>query len=469
MRAPPTTRRTRLWLIWLFVAFGVLNVFSPSPDAWWRADNSATPGRRVTGLEWLLGTLRNDGDIDRYFAYAGATLGRPYAADLVHSPDRVGHEGEPDLNSIATPARPLVPWRDFFVEYPPGMMIPALAPALITSDGNTYFWLFNLEMELALTLAVWLAVRTTDRLSPGAGSDALVQAILLTLALGVVAVRRYDPCVALAIAASFHELVRRRPALSGAALGVAITLKGVPILLAPIFVMYEYACGDGRAVARGAAGCALILGLSGLVYAAIAGPHLWDAFAYHGARPLQIQTVYSGLLILARGFDPAFVSWRFSYGSYNVVSPAEPAVRVLSTALLIVGVLASWLYAYRRIAAARDEADRLLAVVLASLVCLVAFITLGKVFSPQYCVWLVPLAALAAPFSSRASRRFLLLGFLLVQVEYPFLYRILYAILDPATSVLILLRTLCLWLFAASLKAPPFRAGTGFAGEREAA
>ena len=433
--------RPRLWLIWLVAVFGVLNA-----------------------------SVRDDEDIQRYFAYAEATLGRPYATDLVRPPDQAGVEGAPDPTRMSTPAKPLIPWRDFFVEYPPGMMIAALAPALVTSDKGAYFWLFNLEMELALTLAVLLAVRTADRLNPVAGSGALVHAILLTLALGVVAVRHYDPCVALAIAAAVHELARGKPALSGAALGLGIALKGVPILLAPIFAIYAYVRGDGRGLARGATGCALIVAISGLVYAAIAGPHMWDAFAYHSARPLEIQTIYSGLLILARSFDPSFLAPKFSYGSYNIVSPAEPALRALSSLLLIVGVSASWLYAYRRLSAARDEADRLLAVVLANLACLIAFITLGKVFSPQYCVWLIPLAALASPFFSSSSRALLLFGFLLVQIEYPLLFHFLYARLNLATSVTILLRTLCLWLFlAATLNADVVQGVGELAREREVA
>jgi hypothetical protein len=470
MHASPAVLRRTLWLIWLVVAFGALNVFGPSRDSWWLASNSTTASSRVRVFETLMLMLRDDNDIDRYFAYAQATLGRPYAADLARPPDLLGVEGEPDLSRIASPRRPLVPWRGFFVEYPPGMMIPVLAPALVTSDGGAYFRLFNLEMEIALTLAVWLAVRTADRLKLGAGTDALAYAILLTLALGVVAVRRYDPCVALAIAFAVHELARGKAASSGVALGAAIALKGVPILLAPIFAMYALSRGDSRGLGRGAAGCVLTVGLSGLVFAAIAGPHMGDLFAYHGARPLEIQTVYSGLLILARSFDPALLSVKFSFGSYNGVSPAEPALRTLSTALLIVGVVASWFAAYRRLSAARDEADRLLAAVEASLACLVAFITLGKVFSPQYCVWLVPLAAIAARSTSGASRGFLLLGFLLAQTEYPFLFRFIYAILNPWTSVLIFLRTLCLWLFVTTmLKTSSFRAKAPSSEKRQAA
>ncbi len=454
MNGPPAPLR-RLWLIWLLVAFGALNVFGPSLETWRRPDDSAqvdwrTLRQRQSAVERLMDTLRDDGDVDRYFAYAEATLGRPYGADFVRRPGALGDDRPPNPSHIATPPRPLVPWRDFIVEYPPGMMVAALAPALVTRDEGVYVRLFAIEMETALTLAVWLAVRTARRLRLDAGPEVLAQAILLTLALGVVAVRRYDPLVALAVAAAVHALASRRPALSGAALGLAVALKGVPILLAPVFAVHAAARGDWKALASGATGGAITLGLTAAAYVAIAGLHALDAFAYQGQRPLQIQTVYSGLLIFARAFDPALLSTTYGYGSLNAASPAEPALRAVSTALLVAGVLGSWLYAWRRVAAAGDESERILAVVRASLFCLVAYITLGKVFSPQYCVWLIPFAALAAPFSTVAAGHRLRVAFLLVQTEYPFLYGFLYSTLAPAAGALILMRTVWLWRYAAA-------------------
>jgi hypothetical protein len=183
----------------------------------------------------------------------------------------------------------------------------------------------------------------------------------------------------------------------------------------------------------------------------MAGLLALDAFAYHGARPIQIETIYSGVLILARGLDPAILSEAFAYGSLNAVSPAEPALRAVSSALMITAIVASWIFAFVRIRAAKDEAGRLVVVLEASLVCLIAVITLGKVFSPQYCVWLIPLAAAAAPFASAKSRRLLPLAFLLVQAEYPFLYGLLYSTLAPATGALIALRTVWLWRYAGAV------------------
>jgi hypothetical protein len=243
MGAHPIPRRARLWLVWLLVAFGALNVFGPPLEAW-RRPGDAEPidwkalKERQTPIERVMTTLRDDGDVERYFAYAAATLGRPYAADFVRPAGAAQPERPPDPSRIATPGRPLVPWRDFAVEYRPAMMVAALLPAFFTNDEETYVRLFALEMEAALTLAVWLAVRTADRMRPGAGDAALAHATLITLALGVIVVRRYDPTVALTVAAAVHALGARRPAVSGAAFGLSIALKGVPILLAPIFAIY---------------------------------------------------------------------------------------------------------------------------------------------------------------------------------------------------------------------------------------
>jgi hypothetical protein len=182
MNLPPARLRAKLWLIWLLVAFGALNLCGSSLDAWRsRGDPAAVDDRtlrhRQTGAELMMTVLRDDNDIERYFAYAEATLGRPYAADFILPLGRAGFEGEPNPRRMTTPARPLVPWRDFVVEYPPGMMITALAPALVTSDADTYYRLFTLEAEAALTLAVWLAVKTSGRLRPDAGSQGLAQAL----------------------------------------------------------------------------------------------------------------------------------------------------------------------------------------------------------------------------------------------------------------------------------------------------
>ncbi len=180
MRLISMPRPAQLWVVWLVVVFGAMNVFGMPLESWRLPRDGETidwetAQARQTPIERLLTTLRCGQDVARYFAYAEATLGRPYRAFFVQPPGGTASGSAHDWSRTVVPQRPLVPWRDFAVEYPPGVMIALLPPALVTDDEETYVRLFALEMEAALTLAVWFCMRTADRLRPGAGDAALAR------------------------------------------------------------------------------------------------------------------------------------------------------------------------------------------------------------------------------------------------------------------------------------------------------
>ena len=317
--------RPGLWLCWLVLAFGLMNVYGPRPDA------ISLPGsllaQPASALETILNLQRDGRDIERYFAYANALLGRPCAAKYVQLTDEAKDGATSVAGDTLMPSRPLRPWRDFSVEYPPGMLIPITLPGLFTANFDTYFLLFSLEMEAVLTLAVALAARTAEALTPGGGRRALGLSIVLTAALGCVAVRRYDACVALAIAAVVYGMATRRPIVACVALAIGVALKGVPLLMAPALLFWFAARRDWRALAVGAASAVLCLGAVAVAYAAIAGPHALDLFRYHGDRPLQLETPYAGVLLILAPRFPDLFSVAYSYGSDNLASTVEPWLR----------------------------------------------------------------------------------------------------------------------------------------------
>ena len=81
-----------------------------------------------------------DDDVHRYFAYCNAALGRPFNSFYVRSYETwqddftTGKVGSLIDFPTVVPSRPLVPYRDFLVEYPPGFFIAALPPALLTTN-----------------------------------------------------------------------------------------------------------------------------------------------------------------------------------------------------------------------------------------------------------------------------------------------------------------------------------------------
>ena len=84
---------------------------------------------------------------------------------------------------------------------------------------------------------------------------------------------------------------------------------------------------------------------------------------------------------------------------------------------------------------------------------------LGKVFSPQYLTWLLPLGALSASMGSERSRGLLIAGIGAAQAEYPFLYQTAGAWVDPTLGLVALVRAGLLMAAGVSLIADayPFR------------
>ena len=63
-------------------------------------------------------------------------------------------------------------------------------------------------------------------------------AAFLALTLGTVAVRRFDAIVSLSLCVFLDGCLRRRPVLSGLALGVGVVTKLVPLLVVPVALVY---------------------------------------------------------------------------------------------------------------------------------------------------------------------------------------------------------------------------------------
>lgn len=450
-----TLRRRLLWIGWLALAFGVLNIHGPPIESFRTASDPPlvsidTLSGRTSFLERILIDLRDDYNARFYYSIAQAALGRPYQPRYVQPYDSAGHA---DLSAAAgvddsktvVPPRPLRPWRDFLLEYPPGMLAVILAPSLITAVRSTYFTIFSLEMELLLTLAVYLSVRTADLLMAD-GTRVLTQAILLTAALGVVSVRRYDPSVALAISGAFYALAAGRSGLSGGVLALGVALKGVPLLLAPVIAIWFVARRDWSGLRAAFAGFAICMGLATAGYMAIAWPRVLDPFLYHADRPIQMESIYGAFLMALRVFSPHLLAIEGSYGSYNVVSAYEPVLRNLANVAVLAGLAAAYAWAYRRIGAARDDRERFISMIFASCACLAAFITLGKVSNTQYLVWLIPIGALAGALSAGDGRWRLVIACALAQAVYPFLYTAIIAgSLTPIGGLIILARDFSVW------------------------
>ncbi len=111
--------------------------------------------------------------------------------------------------------------------------------------------------------------------------------------------------------------------------------------------------------------------------------------AYFFQRPVQVEATGSTLLWLGQGLGfPLSIS--NSFGSLNMISGLNGIVSLSGTICLVAGYLAVMWMQWR---GKLDITQVLIALLL-------IFITTGKVFSPQYLMWLMPLLAYAGAFDA---------------------------------------------------------------------
>jgi Glycosyltransferase family 87 len=277
-----------------------------------------------------------------------------------------------------------IPYRDFFIEYPPGSLPAFVPPALFSADKAGYISLFSAEMALVLAatlLLTALAARTLRGLRAWI-SPALVFAAG-ALALYPVAVTRYDALVALtlALAALCAALGGRYVGLAYASLGFGAAAKLVPALATlPL-------------VRKGAArGYSIFFAVLALFFApfALLGGGLLESFAYQAERGLQVESLAASVLIeLGWVNDVAF-----EYGAFEVRGRGVGLVTslILPITLVLLTVTGVVMYReYRRSGTLGGEAFPRYAAAL-----ILAFMLGSKVLSPQYLIWLLPLVPLGA-------------------------------------------------------------------------
>lgn len=405
-----TFTRMALWLLWCLVVFGALNIRG-APAGYVDGKIAADPAPVYSPIvEHLLWVLRDDGDIRRYFAYGEAMLGRPYDSDFVDAA-KPADPAAATKGVIVTPDRPLIPWRDFSVEYPPGMLIVALLPALLTSDFPTYLIAFSVLMGILLTITTKLCVRMAETLRPGAGTAALLLSTAFVLGLGGIAIRRYDALVAVALAAMFHALVVRRPYRSGFWLTFGAAAKGAPLALSPLGVIFLFKRARKYEAWRAMFACIVTLGAASFGYSYFAGPRAFALLAYHMERPVQIETLYGSVMMTLSVFDPGIMKVAHSFGSDNIDSVWEPLLRRVSSYAPPLAILGVVVWFWRVIDHVPSEERSYRALFAGSTAILVALIALGKVSSPQYAVWLLPVGVMASALSSNISRALFILGY----------------------------------------------------------
>jgi uncharacterized membrane protein len=221
------------------------------------------------------------------------------------------------------------------------------------------------------------------------------------LLVGSLILSRFDLWPALLATASLALLVRGRHRWGWALLGAAVAAKLWPLVLVPLALAWSIR--RGRPLAP-LAGAAVVVAVT-LPFAIVSPGGLWDSVSGQASRPLQVESL--GAAFVTTFSHPEIVT---SHGSQNIVG--HHALGSAFAVLQLLVLVALW------IAFARGPAtsERLLRYAAA---CTCAFIVFGKVLSPQYLIWLLPLVPLVRGRRGLAATALLTVALVLTQVWFP--------------------------------------------------
>ncbi|HEY1513213.1 MAG TPA: glycosyltransferase 87 family protein [Gaiellaceae bacterium] len=277
----------------------------------------------------------------------------------------------------------------FYLEYPP-FAIPVFAlPEFIASSH--YLFVFKLSMLVCGLAALWLAYGVASRLYGRKGTAVAVLAVpaLAPVLLGPTYLNRFDPWPAALTALALLLFARDRSTAGAFVLALAFAAKTYPAAVVPVAAIWVWRRGGARELARAVASFAAAC----LVVYAPFVPHiggLGNSYYTQLKRHLQIESAGASVLLVGDKLGVNTIHW-FRGMSVDLRGPAAGAIGAATSVLQLAAIVAVAVVYFR---SRRADVETFMTAAAAAVVAFVAF---GRVYSPQYTVWLVPLVPMLVP------------------------------------------------------------------------
>jgi len=306
----------------------------------------------------------------------------------------------------------VMPYRDRELEYPPYAIPIFVLPRLAGDDPKTYqvtFGLFAILMDsLIKCLLLWEGLRRNQGLS---GFLPLMLYCVTVPFIRYFYLQRYDIFPAAFTLAAVILFARERFAWAGAILVIAAGVKVYPGFVIPALWALSIRQKGGTRFAVGVlAASAPLLALSFFL-------PWWRFMGFHSDRGLQVESLYAAVLWFGHLLGFTNVQWTSVRAWTEVTGPIARSMTpcakflMLSTTLGSVGFV-TWF-------AARARALELHQLARLALLPILAFIAFNIVLSPQYLIWLLPLAALGAMDGAKWPMLLVVLAVMVTPIIYP--------------------------------------------------
>ena len=307
-----------------------------------------------------------------------------------------------------------LPYRDLFVEYPPGAFAVFLPPAVLSAGAyNAVFKTLMALCGLGALFAVLLVLVTL-----GASRQRLYGAAVLfalsPIAVGPISLNTYDLFPAALTVGALAAVLRRRELLGFGLLGLAATAKLYPLAVVPLAAIYVWSVAGRNRMLRALGVLVAVALIVVLPFAILSPGGLWDSFHSQSARGLQIESLGASILLAAHrlGAYEATVVHGVTGAATRDLAGSLPDVFATITSLLQAAAVVAvwWLFAR-----GPREPERL---VLASCAAVAGFLVFNRFVSPQYVVWLIPLVLLVPGATGLAAIALVCAALLLAQIWF---------------------------------------------------
>ena len=308
-----------------------------------------------------------------------------------------------------------VPYRDFAFEYPPAALPPMLLPSYMSWSYPTSFAVLMGVCGAGCIAAAASALRAV-------GADAMrTWVALLTigvspLVLGSLFDTRFDLWPTLLAVGALTALVRERPLVSGALLGLGFAAKLWPAVLLPIAVVHLWRRRGQPSALASVVAFVVVAAACFVPFAVLAPDGLHAMFSDQLGRPLQIESLGAAVLMAGQHVGMHPLTTVTSHGAQALSGRGAGLAAHLSTAGEVVSVLAVWAAFARRRNAGGE------ATLLAGVAAVAALVAFDKVLSPQYLIWLAPFVPLVRGARGVFAGGLLLLALGLTQTWFPWHY-----------------------------------------------
>jgi Glycosyltransferase family 87 len=305
-----------------------------------------------------------------------------------------------------------LPYRDFPFEYPPAALPPMLLAAYMSWSYATSFAVLMGVCGAACIVLAASALRAAD-----AGIERTWAALLAIgvapLVLGSLFDTRFDLWPTLLAVGALAALVRERPVLSGALLGLGFAAKLWPAVLVPIAVAYLWRRRGRRGALTHIATFAGVAVACFLPFVILAPHGLCAMFADQLDRPLQVESLGAAVLMAAQHFGLRPLTTITTHGAQALSGRGAGLAADLSTVFEVVAVVTIWIVFARR---RHPDTESLLLAAAAAVAALVAF---DRVLSPQYLIWVVPFIPLVRGARGFYASMALFIALGLTQTYFP--------------------------------------------------